>query len=370
MLDWLTARIGYGASRLRLAHHIELSPDGEVRRHVERAESVQGSFSSTVLVGKSVATDYMRLRGYEGPSEVLWISGNPTKFLQGHNVFGPDAWRLRPVVQAFVRQLPPEYRPDGVDSAVLPVVDSSRQDVTVHVDLDTHGIVHEWLELAARQTRSRHARRVQDVGTTVYWGQGSRRWTLKAYCKFCEIEKRPPEVAPVWAPRLKDFSESLVRVELTLRRPELEKRELLDEGVVWEYFRKIEVGVMDEEIRGVVDWSNPALAGLPSGAKLVLGNWVHGEDVRWSVPNRTFYHYRRLLLDALGVDISIPWQGDQVKSLTRANFDVQYLRDHEIKYLPQGFQPILLKVGTGAEAWPEGFKPDVAPHRRGFIPNG
>ena len=84
---------------------------------------------------------------------------------------------------------------------------------------------------------------------------------------------------------------------------------------------------------------------LPTAAGLVLKSWLHGQDVRFEVPRRTFYHYRRLILDRVGVDISLP-QVEQWGEVERVGFDVVYLKARQVKTVPPALQQRLFKIAS------------------------
>jgi hypothetical protein len=272
---------------------------------------------------------------------VLKMSGNPVKFLQGHNVFGPKANRFGDVLQAFVKALPEELRPKDADIGGLPACYSSRFDINVMVDLNSHAIVHDWLRHAGSSTRSRHGRPLVS-GDTVYWGQHSRRWSMKAYCKFCELEAHRPE-DPELYDKAREFVEPQLRLELCLRRPEIkaavERDESwgIDEQLVWDFMDRISVGVM----KASPEEKRPT---LKSGPENVLTLWLAGVDVRHRVERRTFYRYRRLILDEVGVDISL--EPEPGKVIERAKFDLDYLKAHEVKDVPKHLQKWMFKPGS------------------------
>lgn len=356
MLDWYSGLIGYDASNMKLGMIYEVSPDGVLLYKIEPWVKAKGSYESSVQVKRDMSTKEMRdiaeeamyydLDGVEKPCPpvVLKMSGNPVKFLQGHNVFGPGANQINEVLQAFVRGLPDELKP--VDSGVedLPVRYSSRFDINVMIDMGSHSMVHDWLRHAGSSTRSRHGRPMVS-GDTVYWGQHSRRWTMKGYCKFCELEahkildKRLHDCA-------REFVEPQLRLELTLRRPEIKKLEQdevyrclgLDERLVWDFLERISVGVMKANVVEIRPNLKPAVEN-------VLTLWLAGYDVRHQLPRRTFYDHRRKILDEVGVDISL--SPDDSKVIERAKFDLDYLKAHEVKNIPKHLQKWLFKPGTG-----------------------
>ena len=345
MIDWFTGIVGYSGELLKLNKVVELTPGGEIIWTTERKLQVRGSYDASVQLGRSVATDEMLVASRKYDLECmpvcLIVSGNPSKFLQGHNVFGPSVVSLAPVVQAVIRGLPGEIRPYDADSELWPALHRSRVDITTSVDMSSHKLVHEWLRSAATSTRSRHGRALVS-GDTVYWGKHSRRWTLKAYCKFCELREHGPADLRL-RKELMEYCEGQLRLELTLRRLELKDRGGLDESLIWEFFNRIEVGVMKASKDGFKSKTD-----LPDSMQFTLSKWIGGEDVRHSLPRRKFYRHRRRILDELGVDISLKYEKKQVEAVV---FDLDYLRGHEIKLLPAQMQGLLFKPGD-SPVWP------------------
>jgi hypothetical protein len=359
MLDWYSGLIGYDASNMKLGMIYEVSPDGELLYRVEPWVKAKGSYESSVQVKRDVANKEMLgiLRDIEYESQfddsesfkrcsssmVLKMSGNPVKFLQGHNVFGPKANQIDDVLQAFVRALPDELRPRDAGVEGLPVSYSSRFDINVMIDMGSHALVHDWLRHAGSSTRSRHGRPLVS-GDTVYWGQHSRRWSMKAYCKFCELEAHRVQDPELYT-KAREFVEPQLRLELTLRRPEIKKLEQdevysalgVDESLVWDFMDRISVGVM----KASPAEKRPA---LKSAVESILTLWLAGVDVRHRLARPTFYRYRRLILDEVGVDISLEPEPGRI--IERAKFDLDYLKAHEVKGVPKHLQRWLFKPGS------------------------
>jgi hypothetical protein len=340
MMDWFTGYVGYDASRISLGRFWEVDRHGELIRERARWETAQGSYESGVQVTTARATDSMILagstQGFLCAQQVLKISGNPVKFLQGHNVTGPSVSQLGLIVQGLVRAFPEELQPLDAHSLVLPAVHRSRVDVNTFVDLGSHQAVHDWLQLAETKTRSRHGRAVNSHGT-VYWGQHSTRWSMKAYCKHCELKKHP-HADPELLPELLEWTRTFLRIEVTLRRPELKDRGVLDESVVWEYFRKLELNTMRastySEAKGI----------LPTGMKLALGGWYAGTDLKCFLPERTFRRYRKEILVVTGIDIALPYvQQDADAAPVLLGMDELFKR--EVKEVPERIQRSLFGAG-------------------------
>jgi hypothetical protein len=340
MIDWFTGYVGYDASGIALGRFYEVDRHGEMVRDRDRWETAQGSFESGVQFTKAQPTDGMiqsaGTHGFLCSSNVLRISGNPIKYLQGHNVTGPSVSQLGPVLQGLVRAFPEEIRPPDAHSLVMPAVHRSRVDVNTLVDLGSHQSVHDWLMLAETKTRSRHGRAVNSDGT-VYWGQHSTRWAMKAYCKHCELKKHPPADTEL-LPELLDWTRTFLRIELVLRRPELKDRGTLDESIIWEFFAKLELNTMR------ANTYTEAKTVLPTGMKLALAGWYAGTDMKTFLPDRTFRRYRKEILAVTGIDVARPY-ADQGPSAAPVLLGMDELFKREVKEVPPRIQRSLFGAG-------------------------
>ena len=332
MLDWFTGYVGYDASRLRLGEFWELDGDGMTVRRRPRWETVVGSYEAGMQLTRSECSDQMlesqRRFGYLCSPAVLLLSGNPSKFLQGHNVAGPSVSQLGPVLQAVARSLAEGLRPADADDPTLPAVHRSRVDVTTACDLGSHQAVHDYLRHVAATGRSRHGRALDSSGT-VYFGKHSRRWAIKLYCKHCELKEHAPAVSPELLAELLDWTRTHLRVELVLRRPELKDRGTLSESIIWEFFQRLEISDMapkhepDASLRPVV--------------RLALRAWYDGSDLAVMLPRRTLYRYRCEILDATGIDVMLP-RVAQTQSAQPALLSLDELRAKEVKEIPERVQ--------------------------------
>lgn len=341
MIDWFSGFVGYDASQMALGRFWEVDRHGELVRERARWETAQGSFESGVQVTRALVLDDMvkasRELGFHlGSSEVLHISGNPAKFLQGHNVTGPSVALLGPVVQGLVRAFPEELRPPDAHVETLPVVHRSRVDVNTLVDLGTHQAVHDWLLLAETKGRSRHGRAVNSDGT-VYFGLNSTRWAMKMYCKHCELKKHPPADTALLVDLL-EWTRTFLRIELVLRRPELKDRGTLTEAVIWEFFAKLELHTMR------VKTYSDAKSVLPTGMKLTLGLWYQGTDMKTFLPERTFRRHRKEILAVTGIDVCLPYV-EQSALATPVLLGMDELFKREVKDVPERIQRSLFGAG-------------------------
>lgn len=135
---------------------------------------------------------------------------------------------------------------------------------------------------------------------------------------------------------LREYVNGQLRIELTLRRPELKSGIVLDERLIWDYFERVQSGNM-EVIR-----LKDGRPNLKPNLELVLESWLHGNEVKVRLPRKTFYRYRLAIKAETGIDISIP-RSDQEDAVERAHFDIEYLKAHEISGIPDYLQQFLFK---------------------------
>ena len=332
--------MGCDASHLLTDRVYKVEPSGHVAWESGCWLTVKGSYESGIQLrqndrsGSFVEGTETAMIGLGYP--LLQISGNPVKFLQGHNAFGPSVSLWKPVLDFTLRQLPETVRPIDADTCLSWSMWPSRIDIAVPVDMGSYENVKEWLRCVSTGSRSRHGRAMLS-GDTVYWGQHSRRWTLKGYCKFDEMGIHPMGDLTL-NDQFRDSVRSVLRLELTLRGMELKdlakKNIVLNESLLWDYMRKISIGRLNMSRVKDLDCLS-----LPHQA--IFLRWLRGDEVRGALKLSTFYRYRRAILDRMGVDISIACP-DQESMLERMQFDIEYLQEHEVKTIPDIFKGWLL----------------------------
>ena len=308
MLDWITARVP--------CHHLEpidggrvlkLSPAGEKVWEVATRLEVEGSHESNLQI---------RTHGFgpDGEGVILEISGNPTKWLQGHNLFGGFA-APGPLVEALMCrlcELLPGLQPTAhnyrqwVDGRV----ELLRVDLTWMLQLDSRASVRAWIRAAERSAYLKHRGRGSlTKNGTLYYGKHSRRWALKFYSKGDELEAGKDHGLSEELERRDDlllYADRALRCEAVLRGMELRRRNLR-----WGFDWSDTTGA--EILNGIVQGLNmsdqvtlptTALENLPPRLRAFYEAWVNGVDLRGILPKNTFYRYRRQLLP-LGVDLAI-----------------------------------------------------------------
>lgn len=303
VIDWITVEVPLFHSPVDSGRIFKVLPGGEIDWNSPCRASVEGSYRSSIQV-KSIGGDGA------GQATALWISGNPSKFLQGHNVFGSEDI-LSLVYDTFVevcRSL--DISPTNSELAIakrgnyrLKTIDICRS-----FELPTRGDCLAWLRAMEYKSTTRHGRPLMKGGT-LYFGSGTARWKFKFYSKGDELDskkkghKLPSELLNT---PIKDFAENLLRIELTLMSKELRalgvetvmqmQQDFIDK-IYQDYLGRIK---MSEQISLSTTRQNE----LPRKLQSTYLHWNNGVDLRSILPKATFYRHRRDLL-VHGIDIML-----------------------------------------------------------------
>ena len=358
-LDWLTAVVATPpdlAPRYQTGEFLRIDQYGEVVKRSPAALQVEDpeepSSSSTVRV-------------WTPEPHRLFISGNPVKVLQGHNLFGScDIPGLYLEAGAFVRKNAGLFPSPGTWEALqfgLPRF--TRLDITRSYRFPSIAAAQSYIRYVAGAARSRHGSAKLYGSETAIFGEGSSRWSMKIYDKWTEQrfqEKKfwrrlnpfrsgMKEVGSAarelmnealcskthaFTDELMAWSEGIVRFELTLRALELEgmQRWLVGRSdsvmqrqpwpvallEVWkEYFQRITFNE-NAHMTHKKDLLEDALS---ASQRAVLRLWRVGADLREIYPQNTFYRHRRALLELVGVDIANPPASEAAAKETPAALD-------------------------------------------------
>lgn len=304
MIDWVTAQVALNYNGdITGGRLLSVDRDGSVDWVKDRWREVGGSYASKFMV--------------QGPDDSLakgcrlWISGNPSKFLQGHNLFGCDD--IRYLVGRVMDRIAGEL-------GVLPSENDrgswyggwfmlSRVDVTRSYQVGGPDRVKDWLASASQVVHSRYQSAGNEHGTTLYVGKKSRRVSLKVYDKLSELQVRGHGLADTlpadyhrW---LTDFASGLLRVEATFRSMWL-KDEKLVLGRSWT--PKVAEVLLNErleslEMNDTMKLTDEYVGELPGRLALVYEAWRNGRDLRGMYSKAQFYRYRSELLKH-GIDIA------------------------------------------------------------------
>lgn len=187
MVDWVSAKIPFSHGRpINGGRLISYNKNGEIEFITDKHFPIEGSYSSKIAI-KTIQLD---------PYGEIHFSGNPNKFLQGHNLFGStDVIGLMAAtmekVFAALNLTPSEQNLADIRAGNYAL---TRLDITAMYELPTRNDVLAWIRAAAHASRSRHKSGGILKGDTLYWGKTSRRWALKTYAKGQEIHAKGHEL--------------------------------------------------------------------------------------------------------------------------------------------------------------------------------
>jgi len=311
VIDWLTIVLDCYHKPVNGGRVISVMPDGSVEWDTPKRLQVEGSYSSTIFVRTVERSGYLHDGQY---GTQLWISGNPSKYFQGHNLFGSDdlprlgaAFIFDVCARLGIKLLPADrQRVERGDYQL------NRVDSTGMFELGDVLEVRAWIREAAKVMRGKYQSAKLDKGSTLYLGQNSRRISLKAYCKADELKAHP---LPAEIPydeycKLVFYAQNKLRLEVVMRAMWLKSRGL-ERASAWGYNTARDL--LKERLQAVNLPENlplpvaslDALEELPARLKLAYQSWVQGHDLRKLMSKATFYRYRSELLK-FGIDLNSP----------------------------------------------------------------
>lgn len=295
---------------------VHLKADGSIDFSAEKTLWLPGSYSAKMSI-ISDGIGFVRL------------SGNPSKFLQGHNLFGVDdiiglVFETMTRICSMLQLVPTGENLSVWRSGDYPM---SRVDLTFMYELETFDDVNAWLLSASKSASIKYRGRGHYQEGTLYYGKvakGKRasNWQFKLYHKGAEILV-PHHRLPADLPRCDDlvfWARNKLRIELTLRTGELKRLGLLRAAdldpvqvpsVFSRYLAKIEIGE-DQMIEVEVEQE------LKPRHRAVIALWRTGVDIRTVLKRSQFYNVRREIFEAVSIDIgSICQDGANVVRLRR-----------------------------------------------------
>jgi II/X family phage/plasmid replication protein len=272
-----------------------MSPDGEVKWEKQKSVEARGSHEAALHVSKCP------IRG------TLVIDGNPAKFLQGHNCFGVDdvPALVAAVSLEVMQRLGIEPSPVDLDNIARGFIELSRVDVTNSFCVGSMSAARACVRALADVATMRHRGRGQLTREgTCYFSKHSRRSSLKVYAKGHELMDHPISHTVEARDQVKQWAESMLRFELVLRSMALKDLHL-DLVANWKPDTPFNLwrDAMDKlNIPANLELPVEMVDGMKSRHRLAYVAWLHGEDLRATMPARSFYRLRTEMLQ-FGVDI-------------------------------------------------------------------
>jgi len=302
MIDMFSGSLPCLHTPLNTGRIICIDPDGQTEWESPKRLVVTGSHDSNFRVSSDGSDG-------QGRATHLRFSGNPAKFLQGHNIFGSDD---------LVSLMNDSYKKVTRSLGLIPTLQNYKDvstgdynvtsiDINYSYELRSRADVLAWIRAAEYKSKTRHGR-PSTKGGTIYWGKNSKRWALKAYSKAEEITagKGHKLPAPLLDTPLVLWADNKLRLELRLLSKELDNLNLktankIDPRTVKntfnEYIKRLQ---MTEQIT----LSDEKLHSLPQRLRSSYVLWRDGYDLRSELPKTTYYRNRKELLEH-NIDIAL-----------------------------------------------------------------
>lgn len=303
MIDWIAALIELHHAPVSSGAVVCIEADGSVAWETPRKMHVRGSHDSTIHI-RSVGGDG------KGNATHLYVDGNPSKWLQGHNLVGSDdlvslVFDVFQRLCALVGIVPTDIERQKVRAGQYRV---TRVDYNRMFELPSRSDVRAWLRAGEFKCKSRHGRPVNNRGTLTF-GKGSSHWSVVCYCKADEItaggsHKLPEEICGDL--EVIDWLDNKLRVELRLRSKKLkalglEMANTLTPAALWALYRQF-IGELDMSEQ--IELNTEQLLSLPNKVRGTYALWKQGFDLKDMMPNGTYYRHREVLM-TFGIDINI-----------------------------------------------------------------
>ena len=322
MIDWITAKLPFRhRSAISDGLVVHLDEDGNQKFYKLKRKEMRGSFETGIHVWTEMGAE-----NDDGTFPFLWVSGNPVKLFQGHNVWGTND--LHGLLLETFHFLGESLRGQGaaptefdLQNVKRGAVHLTRVDLTESFLLPSLSDCKAWIRAAEFTTRMKHRGRGQMTSGTLYFGKNSERWATKIYAKGQEVREHLDKQPGIFGVHhALDYADQCLRIEHVLRGKELNRRGL-DLAGNWDdttgevLHREL---LTKLEFSEAVTISPTVLDDLPGSLRGAYALWQEGHDLRKVYAPRTFYRYRSQLLSH-GIDISIQQQGrpDNVVPLVR-----------------------------------------------------
>jgi len=301
MIDWITAKIPfYFPELIHDGEVMSITADGEVEYSVHKRMPVLGSYDNRLFIS-TINVDE------KGQTRQIELSGNPIKFLQGHNLFGTDnligmMFDTVRLISEKLSIIQPDWVMQNMRSGAYTI---SRIDLNRGYSFRNRPETLAYLYNASHTSRTRSQNAVTK-GSTVYFNKASKRWSFKMYSKGQEIENNKKDQNVSLTEDLKSWVDALLRFELTIKSNELREKGLhlasnWSKMNAIELFNQYASKIQMPEQKP----SNEIALQLKSVVRGSYTLWLAGHDMREILAKRTFYRHRNEILK-YGVDISIP----------------------------------------------------------------
>lgn len=320
MIDWLTVEIPFRHRPLHAGRITGISPDGSVQWDIPQRTKARGSFEQTTHV-RSVG-DMDR----DGYISAIQLDGNPSKFLQGQNVWGTDDVLLL-AVHWFKRICEEMNLPFSVFDLYRVSRGGfklTRVDINYTFKLAGEVQAQQFLIALGETSGTKYKRAYTNKGS-VYFNYRSTRWSSVVYNKYQETKTRR-KAQKIMASssdqsRLRESVKDCIRWEFKFYKLEMKDLDINTGSDLAAYGPNNLFNLYMKRIKidGNMRMTNKQLEKLPNRLRGTYLLWEQGADLRLVLSPATFYRHKADLRAMCGINIDTPptAPGSNVVSLTR-----------------------------------------------------
>jgi II/X family phage/plasmid replication protein len=310
MIDWLTCIIKIDHNPINGGRLISFDENGVELFNVKKSARIEGSYSTSVRVKSQGALTS------GGLATELFIDGNPSKLLQGHNIFG--SLDIKELMHGLLLHFSNNNLITFNFHDACAALDSARVvriDITHSLRFDSRLHVRAYIKQLSQVAHTRTGRPMQKQWTLAF-NPNSQRWNLIVYSKGDEVSKRKAHVDFPHTEYIQSEADRLCRIELRLRSKELIELKLNTIGALTpqtltelyaDYLGRVK---MNESIEATSD----QLSKIPKVIRHTYLCWKSGIAIQSEMSEPTFYRHRKILL-TIGVDISTPYTDVAAKNV-------------------------------------------------------
>jgi len=305
LVDWLSVRKYHSGEYPPLPVHkfMKLEHDGTVVYEIPASLNHRGSYDSSAQIRVT-------------PSFVS-LSFNPSKWNQPDNLFGLT-WE-QSLVQAEAIFASLNLPPLGDDFELTKI------DLTINISTGSAENLNAYYRALARQRLPRTKLSVCE--NTIYWNKTSGWKAFKAYKKHLELLANPKSPDPDHMARVETLSNwskdlGLIRFEARygrnfLRSKNLRKSTQITHKKLVELFQG-DLSKMPQATKEITEAEH-----LSNSFRGTLTQWMCGYPPKEFLSKNSFYNHRRHILDATGLDISLPCPDDYKRLVEQAGRVIQ-----------------------------------------------
>ena len=305
MIDWLTIQFPFRHKPLYGGHFISINPDGTKEYDIAKKISARGSYESETKVRSVGSLDEFGMISH------IQLDGNPSKFLQGHNVWGSDDHCLLACLWfcEVAKELNLFVSPFDKYRLSRGGFDVNRVDINYMFKMAHNSDVNQFL-IALGDCGSTKYRKAMYQKGSVYFNKGSVRWSSVVYHKLEETQVRKKghkiDLMPDDKKLLQDSCKDHFRWEFKFQSLELKDKniytgsDLAQYGVSKLYFEFLKNRI---RINGNMQVTDKDSLNMPSRLKGTYLLWKSGADLRSCMSPRTFFRHKKELMLDYGIDI-------------------------------------------------------------------